>query len=63
MAQVTFTEKFDYRPLPGVVIAYKAGWSGTVKRECADQAVAAGKASEIPTAARRRLRLHAPVEA
>ncbi|UXS49279.1 hypothetical protein [Agrobacterium tumefaciens] len=44
MARVRFTQDFDYKPTPQVTIAYEAGWEGTVKRECADQAVAAGKA-------------------
>lgn len=44
MARVRFRQDFDYRPTPQVTIAYKEGWEGTVKRECAEQAVAAGKA-------------------
>jgi hypothetical protein len=47
MARVKFTENFDYRSTPQVTIAYEAGWEGTVKRECADQAVAAGKAERV----------------
>ncbi|MCW8283937.1 hypothetical protein K7A42_23825 [Agrobacterium sp. InxBP2] len=47
MARVRFREDFDYRPTPQVTIAYNGGWEGTVKRECADQAVAAGKAEYI----------------
>ncbi|MDP9788723.1 hypothetical protein [Agrobacterium tumefaciens] len=48
MARVRFTDDFDYRPpVFGVTIAYKAGWSGSVKKECADQAVAQKKAVRI----------------
>jgi len=47
MARVKFTKNFDYKPTPQVTIAYGAGWEGTVKRECADQAVAAGKAERV----------------
>lgn len=47
MARVRFTHDFDYRPTPQVTIAYKEAWAGTVKRECAEQAVAAGKAEWI----------------
>lgn len=47
MARVKFTADFDYRPTPSVTIAYLAGMEQTVKRECADQAIAAGKAEEV----------------
>ncbi len=48
MAHVRFTDDFNYRPpVFGVTIAYKAGWSGSVKKECADQAVAQKKAVRI----------------
>ena len=49
MATVLFTEDFDYR-VPGlfaVTKAYKAGWSGIVKKDCADKAVSANKAVRI----------------
>lgn len=49
MARVRFTDNFDYKPTPRSTIGYKAGMELTVKRECADQAVAAGKAVEIPS--------------
>jgi hypothetical protein len=45
MPRVTFTDDFDFKPKPQVTIAYKAGWSGLVTTPCADQAVAAGKAT------------------
>jgi hypothetical protein len=51
MARVRFTHDFDYKPTPRSTIGYKAGMELTVKRECADQAVAAGKAAEITPAA------------
>jgi hypothetical protein len=44
MTRVRFTADFDYRPIPQVTIGYLAGMEETVKRECADQAIAAGKA-------------------
>lgn len=44
MARVKFIEDFDYKPTAQVTIAYPAGWSGTVKRDCAEKAVAADKA-------------------
>lgn len=49
MAHVEFTDDFDYRPTLArrSLVAYKRGWRGTVRRECADQAVAAGKAIEL----------------
>ncbi len=48
MAHVRFVADFDYRPpVFGVTIAYRAGWSGPVKKECADQAVAQKKAVRI----------------
>jgi hypothetical protein len=58
MARVRFNRPFSYRPKPGVIIAYKAT-EYTVKRECADQAIAAGAAEEVgppPAAAGRRRR-------
>lgn len=48
MARVRFTADFDYRPTYGRVIAYKAGTEMTVKRDCCIQAVAKGKAIELP---------------
>lgn len=47
--KVRFVRAFDYTPSlrRQVSIAYKAGWSGTVKRECGEAAVAAGAAVEI----------------
>ena len=44
MARVKFTEDFDYKPTRQSTVAYKAGMELTVKQECADLAVAAGKA-------------------
>jgi hypothetical protein len=48
MARVRFTDDFDYRPTAMRTIAYKKGMELTVKRECADQAIADGKATELP---------------
>lgn len=47
MARVRFTEDFDYKPTSSVTIGYRAGWSGTVKRDCADKAVAVNKAERL----------------
>ncbi|WLR94242.1 hypothetical protein [Shinella zoogloeoides] len=44
MARVKFIEDFDYKPTAQVTVAYLAGWSGTVKHDCAEKAVAADKA-------------------
>ena len=44
MARVRFTEDFDYKPTSQVTVGYLADWSGTVKRDCADKAIAAKKA-------------------
>lgn len=40
---VRFLKDFDYRPSGafGVTVAYRAGQSYTVKRECAERAIAA----------------------
>lgn len=47
--KVRFTADFDYRPRTQVTIAYKADPARvhTVKRECGEQAIAAGKAVEV----------------
>jgi len=47
MARVRFTHDFDYKPLPSVTIAYRAGMVCVVKRQCADQAIAANKAVDF----------------
>ncbi len=56
MARIEMTGDYDWK-VPGAkshtVTALKAGWSGTVKRECCDAAVAAGKGREIEAPARR----------
>ncbi|KQY31800.1 hypothetical protein [Rhizobium sp. Root483D2] len=47
MARIRFVQDFDYRPTEQSTIGYLAGMEETVKRECADQAIAAGKAVEL----------------
>ncbi|MBO9099996.1 MULTISPECIES: hypothetical protein [unclassified Rhizobium] len=47
MARVRFIADFDYKPTQSCTIAYKAGMMKTVKRNCAYQAISAGKAIEI----------------
>lgn len=44
MPRVRFTQNFNYEITPAVTRAYKAGWEGVVKRDCAEKAMAAGKA-------------------
>lgn len=48
MSKVRFTADFDYKPASQVTVAYRAGMERTVKRDCAEQATAAGKAVRIP---------------
>lgn len=43
---VRFTGDFDYRK-PSFTVAYKAGMTQSVTAECADRAVAAGKAVRL----------------
>lgn len=45
--RVRFTADFDYRPTPQVTVGYLAGMEETVKRECAEQAIAAGAAVKV----------------
>ena len=47
MARVKFTEDFDYKPTARITIGYLAGMEMTVKRECAEQAIAARKAIRV----------------
>lgn len=47
MARVRFTKDFDYHPTSQSTVEYLAGMEMTVKRECADQAISAGKAVEL----------------
>lgn len=54
MAWVRFTANFDYHPRPRVTIAYKTGMALRVKRDCANQAIALGRAEEVPTPPRRQ---------
>ena len=53
---VKFSADHDYTPSenPRVTIAYRAGWSGTVRNECGVAAVQAGRATEIKTPRRRK---------
>lgn len=52
--RVRFTEPYDYTPSANrrVTYAYAAGAEETVKRECGEAAVKAGKAVEIEAPAR-----------
>lgn len=46
--KISFTADYNHRWPSGAVTAFKAGWSGPVKRVVADQAIAKGKATAIP---------------
>jgi len=48
--RIRFLADYDYKPTPGTTIAYKAGWSGLVRKECADRAVELGKAERVTVA-------------
>lgn len=50
MPRVRFVSDYDYKPKPGVTIAYKTSWSGLVHRACAERAVALGKAEYVAVA-------------
>lgn len=50
--RVRFKADVDYKPTSQSTIAYKAGMEVTVKRECGDQAIAAGKAVEVKSGER-----------
>ncbi|MGN6208832.1 hypothetical protein [Asticcacaulis sp.] len=53
MARAHFTDDFDYAVVGrSVTISYKAGRDYTVKRDCLDKAIAAGKATELPAPSR-----------
>ncbi|MDH7792001.1 hypothetical protein [Ochrobactrum sp. AN78] len=49
MPHVRFTEDFDWKPLPQVTIAYKAGWFGLVTTPCATAAIEANKTVGLTT--------------
>lgn len=52
MPKITFTDNFDFWPAASkgnVSIAYKKGMTRNVTSECADKALAAGKAKEVKT--------------
>lgn len=57
MARVSFTKTFRYYPLwpsKSTFTEYKAGQDYTVKRECADQAIAEQAGVEIKPPRRRK---------
>lgn len=49
MPWVEFKERFRFKPEDRVTIVYPAGFVGSVKAACADQAVAEGKANRLST--------------
>ncbi len=48
MVWVKFTQDFSYRQ-PSFTIAYKEGMVKNVVRDCADKAVAQGRAEKLPS--------------
>lgn len=46
---VLFSADFDWKPTTNTTIAYKAGWTGNVRRDCGDAAIAAGRATAVKT--------------
>lgn len=48
--RVRFTADFDYKPTAQSTIGYRAGMEETVKKACAEQAIAAGKAVDAKLA-------------
>lgn len=47
MAWLRFTADMDWKPTPGTTIGYKAGMVLNVTRDCAEKAVAAGRAVRL----------------
>lgn len=56
MPRVLFTSKFNWPVRSNVTLAYKACCSYPVTRACADAAIAAGKAVEVPAPQQQRVR-------
>ena len=58
MVWVTFSQNHDFSPPeePRVTLAYLAGQTLPVRHECAEQAIALGRAAEIATPSRPRAR-------
>lgn len=54
MAWVRFTEDFDFRPTRNSLVAYQAGMQLSVRRACADQAIAANKAVMVKAPSRKK---------
>lgn len=49
---VRFTADFDWKPKPQVTLAFLAGQERNVTRDCAEKAVAAGKAVKFRKASK-----------
>lgn len=47
MPKVRFTEDFDFKPMPSVTLAFKAGDQKMVTTACAEAAIAKGKAVAV----------------
>lgn len=52
MPWVRFSDGFDWKPVPAVTIAYRAGGAYQVTTACANAAVKAGKAVRLRKASR-----------
>lgn len=48
---VRFLDRYIFTPDEDrrTCVVYRAGWSGPVRRICADKAIAEGKAMKVPT--------------
>ena len=53
--RVEFTDNYIFTPPENrrSSVAYKKGWSGTVRQVCGELAIAAGKAKKLPAARRK----------
>lgn len=56
MPVVRFLRDFDWKPLPAVTIAYKAGSELLVTTRCAEKAVRQGKGEIVRRKRRRKVR-------
>ena len=45
--RVRFTADFDYKPTQGTTIAYRAGQTAFVRKECAEKAIKLGRAVAV----------------
>jgi len=53
MKRILFSSNYDHRWPSGSYTAFKAGWSGPVKDEVAEEAIRKGRATIVPARPRR----------